>query len=90
MDKPIFLQVLKQIVAGFEDPQFRLDYAAAKAAGDVPRLLSLALGVQTKVFAENGLDETTGVVRFKEAGRRFGLDEDVAPLRARMKTAMGK
>lgn len=90
MEKPVFRDVVEQIVAGFEDPQFRSQYADAKAAGDVPRLLALALTVQRQAFARHGLDEAAGSAAFKEAGRRYGLDPDVMPLLARMKAAMGK
>ena len=48
MEKAVFLAILEQIVAGFEDPTFRADYADAKARGDVPRLLDLAMGVQRR------------------------------------------
>lgn len=90
MEKAVFLQVLEKIVAGFEDPAFREAYGQAKAKGNVPQLMELAMGVQRRAFAQYGLDETTGSVQFKEAGRTFGLDADVAPRLARMKAALGK
>lgn len=90
MEKAVFLAILEQIVAGFEDPTFRADYADAKARGDVPRLLDLAMGVQRRAFGHHGLDDVAGSVQFKEAGRHFGLDGDVAPQLARMKAALGK
>ncbi len=90
MDKPVFLEILEEIVVGFEAPAFRADYAAAKAKGDVPRLMDLAMGVQRRAFGSHGLNEVAGSVEFKEAGRTFGLDGDVAPRLARMKAALGK
>jgi hypothetical protein len=90
MEKRVFLEILEQIVRGFEDPAFRAEYAAAKAQGNVTRLMELAMGVQRRAFASQGLDETNGSVQFKEAGRTFGLDGDVAPQLARMKAALGK
>ena len=90
MEKRVFLEILGAIVAGFEDAGFRADYAAAKAQGNVARLMDLAMGVQRRAFASHGLDETNGSVQFKEAGRTFGLDADVALQLARMKAALGK
>ena len=90
MEKATFLDILEQIVGGFEDPAFRSSYAHAKSQGNVPRLMELAMGVQHRAFARHGLDDVTGSVQFKEAGRNFGLDGDVAPRLARMKAALGK
>ncbi len=90
MQKAVFLDILQQIVAGFEDPAFRTEYTSAKAAGNVQRLMELAMGIQQRAFSSHGLNETTGTVEFKEAGRTFGLDGDVAPMLARMKAALGK
>ncbi len=88
MEKPVFLAILDQIVLGFEEPAFRTQYTTAKAAGNVPQLMELTLGVQHRAFADHGLDAVTGSVRFKEAGREFGLDGDVALRLARMKAAL--
>lgn len=90
MQKSVFLDILSQIVAGFENPQFRADYSQAKAQGNVPKLMELAMNVQRAAFAKHGLDDVNGSVRFKEAGRTYGLDADVAPQLARMKAALGK
>jgi hypothetical protein len=88
MDKATFLAILQVIVEGFEDPQFKQAFAAAKAAGDVGQLMALPLAIQEKAFGAHGLDATTGTAKFKEAGRAYGLDDDVAPLLVRMKAAL--
>jgi len=88
MDKPTFLDILNVIVIGFEDAEFRQQFAAAKAAGDVTRLMALPLAIQERAFARHGLDAATGTARFKEAGRTWGLDPEVSPLLARMKAAL--
>lgn len=90
MDKATFVDILTHIVAGFEDPDFRQRYAEAKARGDVQRLMDLAMGAQRAAFGRHGLDDVTGAVQFKEAGRTYGLDPEVAPLLARMKASLGK
>ena len=36
MEKATFLDILEQIVGGFEDPAFRTNYAHAKSQGNVP------------------------------------------------------
>lgn len=90
MEKAVFLDILEQIVAGFEEAAFRTAYADAKAAGDVQRLMALAMAVQHRAFARYDLDEAAGMARFKEAGRTYGLDADVAAQLARMKAALGK
>ncbi len=90
MEKATFVAILEEIVRGFEEPAFRANYADAKAQGNVPRLMELAMGVQRHAFSQHGLDDVAGSVQFKEAGRTFGLDGDVAPRLARMKAALGK
>ena len=90
MEKAVFVQILEQIVGGFEDARFRAAYAEAKAAGNVPGLMELVMAVQTRAFASQGLTQSTGVGLFKEAGRTYGLDADVAPQLARMKAALGQ
>ncbi|MBM4342910.1 MAG: hypothetical protein FJ100_05995 [Deltaproteobacteria bacterium] len=88
MDKAKFVDVLSKIVAGFEDPVFREQFAAAKGAGDVARMMELPMQIQARAFAAHGLDAAVGTAQFKEAGRKFGLDEDVAPLLSRMRAAL--
>ncbi len=88
MEKAQFLQVLEAVVTGFEDPAFRAAMAEAQAAGDVGQLMQLPLGVQQRAFSAAGVDAATGAVAFKEAGKRFGGDADVAPLLVRMKAAL--
>jgi hypothetical protein len=90
MQKAVFLDILQQIVAGFEDAAFRAAYAETKAAGNVQQLMALALEVQHRAFSSHGLDDVSGSAQFKEAGRTYGLDGDVAPYLARMKAALGK
>ena len=46
MEKATFVAILEEIVRGFEEPAFRANYADAKAQGNVPRLMELAMGVQ--------------------------------------------
>ncbi len=88
MDKDKFMDVLQKIVAGFEDPVFREQFAAAKGAGDVARMMELPGQIQSRAFAAHGLDVATGTALFKEAGRKFGLDDDVAPWLSRMRAAL--
>lgn len=88
MDKATFLDIVQVIVAGFEDPDFKAQFAKAKGEGDVGRMMALPMGIQERAFAKHGLDAATGTAKFKEAGRSFGLDPDVAPLLARMKAAL--
>lgn len=88
MDKATFCKVVEGIVQGFEDPGFRAEMAAAKAAGDVGRLVALPTSVQERAFAAVGLDHQSAVADFKAAGKVHGLDADVAPLLARMKAAL--
>lgn len=89
MDKATFLGILQIIVEGFEDPAFRKQFAAAKASGDVPQMMALPMAIQERAFAAHQLDAETATAKFKEAGRSFGLDDDVAPWLARMKAALG-
>jgi hypothetical protein len=88
MDKPTFVSIVKAIVEGFEDPNFRTQMAAAKAAGDVGQLVGLPGQVQARAFASVGLDAETATADFKAAGRQFAADDDVGPMMARMKAAL--
>lgn len=88
MDKPTFLTIVQAIVEGFEDPGFRAEMAAAKAAGDVSKLVVLPGHVQARAFAAVGLDAETATADFKAAGRQFAADADVGPWMARMKAAL--
>lgn len=88
MNKATFLDILQAIVEGFEDPTFKAQFAAAKAAGDVPQLMALPLAIQERAFARHGLQAAAGTAAFKEAGRSFALDPEAAPLLARMKGAL--
>lgn len=88
MDKPTFVTIVRAIVEGFEDPAFRADMAAAKAAGDVGKLIGLPGQVQARAFASVGLDAETATADFKAAGRQFAGDDDVGPMMARMKAAL--
>lgn len=88
MEKTIFLEILTDIVEGFEDPDFKQKMAAAKAAGDVGQLMSLPTAIQASAFGKHGLDAETGVSAFKQAGRTYGLEPEAAPLLARMKAAL--
>lgn len=88
MDKATFLDILQTIVEGFEDPTFKANMAAAKAAGDVAKMIALPMAIQEKAFGKHGLDATAGTVAFKEAGRSFGLDDEASPLLGRMKAAL--
>lgn len=88
MDKPTFMAILQSIIEGFEDPSFKAQFAAAKAAGDVAQLMALPMAIQEKAFSAHGLDAASGTAQFKAAGRQFGLDEDVAPWMVRMKAAL--
>lgn len=88
MDKQQFMQVLQAIVVGFEDPAFKEQFAGAKASGDVSRMMELPMQIQARAFGQLGLDAATGTAQFKEAGRKFGLDADVAPWLGRMRAAL--
>ena len=88
MDKPTFAAIVSSIVAGFEDPAFRSQMAAAKSAGDVGQLIALPTQIQTRAFAAAGLDADAAMAEFKAAGRQFGADADLAPMLARMKAAL--
>ena len=88
MEKAVFKSVLESIVEGFENPDFKAKMAAAKAAGDLRQLVGLPLEIQQAAFAKGGLDPIFGTPSFKDAGRAFGLDPDVAPLFQRMKAAL--
>lgn len=90
MDKEKFLAVLKDIVAGFEKPEFKSGMAAAMAAKDVQKLIALPMGLQTEVFQRHGLDSAAGPAQFKEAGKLYGAAPEVVPLLARMMAALGK
>jgi len=90
MDKEKFLAVLKEIVEGFEKPEFKAAMAAAKAAADVPKLIQLPMGIQNEVFGRHGLDATAGPGQFKEAGKLYGASAEAAPWLARLKAALGK
>ncbi|MCB9739033.1 MAG: hypothetical protein H6747_07180 [Deltaproteobacteria bacterium] len=89
MQKETFVQVLEAVVRGFEDPGFKSAMAAAKAAGDVGKLVQLPLEVQSRAFAAAGLDLETGAATFKAAGRAYATDPAVGPLLVRMKAALG-
>ena len=88
MDKPTFLAIVTALVEGFEDPAFRQSMAQAKAAGDVGQLVSLSMALQTRVFAKYGLDPELGTATFKQAGREYGTEPEVAPFLAQMKAAL--
>lgn len=88
MDKPTFMAILQVIVEGFEDPTFKANFAAAKASGDVAKLMALPMAIQERAFAAHNLDASTGTAQFKAAGRQFGMDDDVAPWLVRMKGAL--
>lgn len=88
MDKGTFQAVVEKIVAGFEDAGFKAAMAQATAAGDVMAIANLAMGVQSRVFADYGLDPVAGQTAFKAAGRLYALEPEVAPLLARMKAAL--
>lgn len=88
LDRDSFQAIVEAIVAGFEDAEFRAAMAQASASGDVMAIANLAMGVQTRVFAEHGLDPVAGQAAFKAAGRAFALEPEVAPLLARMKAAL--
>ena len=88
MDKATFLDILQTIVEGFENPDFKAQFATAKTSGDVARMMALPMAIQERAFAKHGMDAATGTAKFKEAGRNFGVDADVAPLLTRMKAAL--
>jgi len=88
MDKATFKAIVEAIVSGFEDPDFQAKFAAARAQGDVAAMMALPGEIQTQAFARSGLEAASAVGAFKEAGRSFGADSDVAPLLARMKAAL--
>lgn len=88
LSKTAFVTIVEAIVAGFEDPSFQAEFAAAQAAGDVPKLMSLPTAVQARAFEAQGLDPVEGQAAFKAAGRKFAADPDVGPLLARMKAAL--
>lgn len=88
MDKTTFMAILQVIVEGFEDPTFKANFAAAKASGDVPKMMALPMAIQERAFGAHQLDATAGTALFKAAGRQFGMDEDVAPWLVRMKAAL--
>jgi len=88
MEKDVFIGIVREIVEGFEGAEFRAAFAAAKAKGDVAALTSLPLGIQERAFAKHGLDPADALARFKQAGRGFGTDPEVAPLLARLKAAL--
>ncbi len=88
MDKATFLDIVNTIVQGFEDANFRAQFAAAQASGDVAQMMALPTSVQERAFARHGLTGASGTTAFKEAGRNFALDADVGPLLTRMKQAL--
>ena len=88
LSKATFTAIVNDIVAGFEDPAFQSDFAAAKASGDVGRMMALPTGVQSRAFEAQGLDATAGQAAFKAAGRQFAADPDIAALLMRMKAAL--
>ncbi len=88
MDKTAFLDILKAIVEGFEDPGFKSQFAEARAAGDVAKMTALPLAIQERAFARHGLESGPGTAAFKEAGRSFASDPEALPLLARMKSAL--
>ncbi|MCO4760410.1 MAG: hypothetical protein KC502_02825 [Myxococcales bacterium] len=88
LNKETFVAIVEAIVAGFEDPAFQAQFAAAKAAGDMGQLVALPTGVQTAAFTANGLDAATGAAAFKAAGRQFAADPAVGALLVRMKAAL--
>ena len=88
LSKATFAAILRHIVTGFEDTGFQEAFAAAKAAGDVSRMVALPTDVQTDAFAAHGLDPIAGQTAFKAAGRLYAEDADVAALLGRMKAAL--
>ena len=88
LNKTTFVAIVEAIVAGFEDPTFQAEFAAAKAAGDVPKLMSLPTAVQARAFEAHGLDPVDGQTAFKAAGKQFATDPAVAALLTRMKAAL--
>ncbi len=89
LDKATFKTMVEQIVEGFEAEEFKASLASASAAGDPMAIATLAMGVQSRVFATHGLDVATGSAAFKAAGRQFAMEPDIGPLLARMKAALG-
>jgi len=88
LEKEKFLQIVREIVEGFEKPEFQEGLKAAKAEGDIQKLITLPMSLQTGIFATHGLDPVGGMALFKEAGKRFGLEPEAAPLMERMKKAL--
>ncbi len=68
------MRVLNAMVSGFEDEEFQLAMADAKAKSDVPARIALPTGIQTRAFTANG---TLGL---RSSRRRGLIEEAVAPL----------
>lgn len=88
LSKTTFTAIVKDIVAGFEDPAFQSAFAEAKSGGDVGKMMALPTEVQARAFAAQGLDPTAGQTAFKAAGRQFATDPEVGALLLRMKAAL--
>lgn len=88
LEKNQFIQIVQEITVGFEKPEFQTAMKAAKQAGDIQQLITLPMNLQTGVFATHGLDPVGGMALFKEAGKRFALEPEVAPFFERMKKAL--
>ncbi len=88
LSKSAFVAIVEDIVSGFEDPAFQAAFAAAKAASDVPQMMTLPAKIQNAAFARQGLDPETGPAIFKAAGRVHATDPEVGALLVRMKAAL--
>ncbi len=88
MDKVTFKAIVEAIVSGFEDPEFKRRFEQARASENISEIMALPAEIQARAFGAQGLDPATGVSAFKEAGARFGADDDIAPLLGRMKAAL--
>ena len=85
MDKDTFIAIVEQIVAGFEDPDFKERFAAAQQAGDVGAMMALPSAIQEAAFAAHGCKDSA---EFKAAGRQYAADPSIAELLGRMKAAL--
>lgn len=88
LSKEAFIEIVTEIVTGFEDPAFQRAFAQAKADSDVPAMMRLPTEIQNRAFAKHGLDAANGTVAFKAAGRQHASDPAVAELLMRMKAAL--
>ncbi|HAN31081.1 MAG TPA: hypothetical protein DCQ06_05735 [Myxococcales bacterium] len=88
LTKEAFVQIVTDIVAGFEAPGFQRAFADAKNNSDVAEMMRLPLEIQNNAFAKHGLDGHSGPSIFKAAGKGFAADPEVMPLLVRMKAAL--